>query len=191
MHKPLLVYLACFGCVYGIALAIALLTNPSYFSNILGVFALICYCCTVLPGISRVIAPKWKSNVIKWLRCNRRQFGVAAFLFALNHGVLQIIKRDLDLFDPMTYAHYFQGFSMILILTLLAFTSSHEAVKHLRSNWQKLHRVTYLIILFLPWHIGDKMSGHWSQFTPFTLGISLLLVGLFVSRICKERLNAT
>ncbi len=190
MSKLLLIYLVSFGSVYGIAIAIAILTDTGLFSNILGCFALISYLCTVIPGLIKTIVPQWKRNkLLNWLLRYRRQIGVTAFLFALNHGVLQIIKHKLNLLDPMTYAHYFQGFSMMLILTILAFTSSSEAVKHFRKNWQKLHRLTYLVILILPWHILDKMYGHWSQYTPFTVATSLLFVVLLFARLYKERLQ--
>jgi sulfoxide reductase heme-binding subunit YedZ len=64
----------------------------------------------------------------------------------------------------------------------LAFTSSDEAVKRLKSNWKKIHQLTYVAIFVLPWHILDKMSGHWSHITPMAI--------LFVARRYKEKLDS-
>jgi methionine sulfoxide reductase heme-binding subunit len=162
MRKHVLMYLAIFGSVYAIALAISLLTELP-FSNLLGCLALISYLCTVSPSLAKAFFPHWKRNKpLNWLLRYRRYVGVSSFSLALNHGVLQIIERDLNLLDLSTYLHYSQGFSMLLILTLLAFTSNDESVRSLKRNWKQLHSLTYLIILILPWHILDKMDGHWT-----------------------------
>jgi methionine sulfoxide reductase heme-binding subunit len=187
MRKHVLMYLAIFGSVYAIALAISLLTELP-FSNLLGCLALISYLCTVSPSLAKAFFPHWKRNKpLNWLLRYRRYVGVSSFSLALNHGVLQMIKRELNLLDPLTYVHYFQGFSMLLILTLLAFTSSDESVKSMKRNWKKLHGLTYLIILILPWHILDKMAGRWSLLTPLAVLFSLTFVALFLVRLCKER----
>ncbi|NJN39321.1 MAG: iron reductase [Acaryochloridaceae cyanobacterium CSU_3_4] len=190
MRKQVLIYLAIYACIYAIALVAALLTKPTFFSNILGLVAILNYICSLSPGIFRIILPSSRKNkFLNYLLKHRRFVGISAFLLALNHGVLQIIKRQLNLLDPLTYLHYFQGFSMLTILTLLAITSSDESVKSFKRNWKKLHQLTYLIIFLLPWHIVDKMSGHWTFITPISVLLSLLLVTLFLIRKHKESLN--
>jgi sulfoxide reductase heme-binding subunit YedZ len=190
MRKQVLNYLAIFACIYAIALVMALLTEPTFFSNILGFVAILSYICSLAPGIFRIILPSLRKNkFLNYILKHRRFLGVSAFLLALNHGVLQIIKRQLNLFDPLTYLHYFQGFSMLIILTILAITSNDESVKSLKKNWKKIHQLTYLVIFLLPWHIFDKMSGHWTFITPISVSLSLLVVTLFLARKHKERLK--
>jgi sulfoxide reductase heme-binding subunit YedZ len=121
---------------------------------------------------------------------HRRFLGVAAFMFALNHGSLLIIQRNLNLLDPVVYVHYFQGFSMMAIMTILAFTSSDESVKSLKKNWKKIHQLTYLMIFILPWHIIDKMSGHWTFATPISILLSTVLLALFLARRHKENVKS-
>ncbi len=121
----------------------------------------------------------------------RRHIGVAAFTLGLNHGVLLILKLQLNLLDFHTYVKYIQGFSTLLIFTLLAFTSHDEAVKNLKAKWRKLHQLTYLAIFILPWHILDKMSGHWTYITPVAVSLALGIVGLFITRQYKLRLKMT
>ncbi|NJR56768.1 MAG: hypothetical protein HC768_20820 [Acaryochloris sp. CRU_2_0] len=137
MRKQVLIYLAIYACIYAIALVTALLTKPTFFSNILGFVAILNYICSLAPGIFRIILPGSRKNkFLNYLLKHRRFLGVSAFLLALNHGALQIIKRQLNLLDPITYLHYFQGFSMLTILTLLAITSSDESVKSFKRNWK-------------------------------------------------------
>ncbi len=88
-----------------------------------------------------------------------------------------------------TYIKYIQGFSTLLIFTLLAFTSHDEAVKNLKAKWRKLHQLTYLAIFILPWHILDKMSGHWTYITPVAVSLTLGIVGLFIARQYKLKLK--
>ena len=121
----------------------------------------------------------------------RRHIGVAAFSLGLNHGVLLILKLQLNLLEFHTYINYIQGFSTLLIFTLLAFTSHDEAVKNIKAKWRKLHQLTYLAIFILPWHILDKMSGHWTYITPVATSLSLGIVGLFITRQYKLKLKMT
>ena len=107
----------------------------------------------------------------------------------LNHGVLLIIKLNLNLLEPHTYLKYFQGFSTLTIFTLLAFTSHDQAVKNLKTKWKKLHRLTYLAIFILPWHILDKMSGHWTYITPIAVLLTTAIAILFSVRQYKSNIN--
>ena len=119
----------------------------------------------------------WKS-----LFKNRRYMGLAAFCFAWTHTALLIRSRSLNFLDFNTYLQYFQGLSSIIIFTILAITSNDESIRTLKTNWKKIHNLTYLCLFILPWHILDKMYGHWSYITPFAVFLSITLSLLFVSR---------
>lgn len=192
MHKQGIIYLLLVLAAYPISLLLAFFFQPAPIANILGFFALLCYIATLLPSLIKVVFPFAKKN--KVLGCflkYRRQIGVAAFTFGLNHGVLLILKLQLNLLDFQTYIKYFQGFFTLTIFTLLALTSHDEAVKNLKSNWRKLHQLTYLVIFVLPWHILDKMSGRWSYITPIAVLVTLGIVGLFLVRQYKSRFKLT
>jgi len=162
---------------------LAVLFNPAPLANILGCLGLLSYVITLIPSILKVVLPTIKKNqFLIWLLKYRRHFGVAAFSLGLNHGISLIIKRNLNLLDLQTYIEYFQGFSILLILTLLAATSNDEAVKKLKNNWRKLHQLTYLVIFLLPWHILDKMSGHWTYLTPIVVLSTTITAILFMVR---------
>jgi methionine sulfoxide reductase heme-binding subunit len=191
MRRQVFIFLAIFLSIYAIALLSTLFVNPGIFANIVGFLSLLCYIATLLPNLIKVNFPsKKRYKIVSYLLKYRRHIGVTAFSLGLNHGVLLIIKRNLDLLDFHTYIHYFQGFTLLLIFTSLAFTSSDEAVKKLKSNWKKIHQLTYVAIFVLPWHILDKMSGHWSHITPIAVLLVFVMATLFVARRYKERLDS-
>jgi len=162
---------------------ITLFFDPAPLANILGFLALISYAVTLLPGMLRVVFPTLKKNSsLIWILKYRRHIGVAAFGFGLNHGALLILDLQLNLLDWRTYIHYFQGFSLLTIFTVLAITSNDWSVKRMKANWKKLHYLTYLSIFFLPWHMLDKMAGNWTRLTPIGMAITLVLIILFIRR---------
>ncbi len=190
MRKQVLIYLAIFAVIYFSAVIVALLIKPIWLSNLLGFWAMLSYMGSLIPGLFRVILPNSKKHpFIIFLLRHRRFLGVAAFMLALNHGVLQLLHRQINLLDLETYLNYFQGLSMFVVMTLLALTSSDESVKYLKRNWKKLHQLSYLIILLLPWHIIDKMQGHWTFLTPVSILLSIILVVFFLIRKAKETLK--
>ena len=192
MRKQYFIYLLLVLETYPVSLILAFFFKPAPIANILGLFALLSYIASLLPSLIKAVFPSTKKNkILTRLLKYRRHIGVAAFSISFNHGVLLILKLQLNLLDFYTYVKYIQGFSTLLIFTLLAFTSHDEAVKNLKAKWIKIHQLTYLAIFILPWHILDKMSGHWTYITPVAVSLSLGIVGLFITRQYKLRLKMT
>jgi methionine sulfoxide reductase heme-binding subunit len=182
-HKKALIFLFASIISYIACLFLALFLHPAPFANFTGFLGLIFYLTTIVPSIFKTVFPQIRSHTgLKWLLKHRRHTGITAFLLASNHGLLMTIQMHIDFSNPYTYIHYFQGISMMFILTLLAITSNDWSVKKLKKNWKNLHKLTYLIIFILPWHILDKMYGHWSYLTPFSVILSLLFIALFIKR---------
>jgi methionine sulfoxide reductase heme-binding subunit len=183
VSQTTLLFLILVLTIYPISLFLAQFLELAPISNILGFFALACYIATLLPSILKIVFPITKKNrKVVWLFKYRRHLGLAAFSFGLNHGILQILKRQLNLLEWQTYIHYFPGFLMLLIFTLLATTSNDLTVKKLKQSWKKIHKLTYLVIFLLPWHIIDKMSGNWTFLTPIAVLISTIIACLFAAR---------
>ena len=156
--------------------------------NALGFLALLSYVCTLTPSILRVTVPQAKNTKIsKLLLKKRRSIGILAFLFAFCHGWLLINKRNIDFVDPKTSWIYFQGVATMIIFSLLAVTSNDWSVRKLKRNWKQLHRLTYLAMFLLTWHVWDKMSGHWTYITPVSMVAILAITGLFIIRLWYEK----
>ena len=84
----------------------------------------------MLPSSLRTGFPAFKkakfiANLLKY----RRQLGILAFLVALGHVVLMVIKRNVDLFDLQTYRISVEGKASLIIFALLAFTFNDWSVK--------------------------------------------------------------
>lgn len=190
MRQQVFVYLGLVLFSYSVSGLLALFIKPAPLANILGFLALLCYIATLIPSIIKAVFPNTKKNkFLVWLLKYRRHLGVAAFCFGLNHGALLIIKLQLNFLDWHTWIKYCQGVSTLLIFTILASTSHDEAVKQLKTRWKKLHQLTYLTIFILPWHILDKMAGHWTYLTPVGVLLTVAIAILFMIRQHKSGFN--
>lgn len=159
-------------------------------ANLLGFIALVSYIVTLLPTILRIVFPRTKETGIpKLLLKRRRIIGIIAFFLALAHGFLLVKKRSLDFFDLKTFWIYSQGIITFTIFTLLTITSNDWSVKKLKKNWKQLHKLTYLAMFLLIWHIWDKMSGHWTYLTPISLTSVTGITALFFIRLGIEHQN--
>ncbi|KAI9135442.1 ferric reductase-like transmembrane domain-containing protein [Acaryochloris sp. CCMEE 5410] len=156
-------------------------------ANWAGFSAALLYVVTLLPTILRVVFPSTKTTGIpKKLLIQRRLLGIIAFLLSVIHGYWMVSKRELDFLDIQTYWIYCQGIFTFLIFTLLAITSNDWSVKKLKKSWKKLHKLTYLAMFLLLWHVIDKMWGHWTWVTPPSLLITGIITALFVIRVIRE-----
>jgi sulfoxide reductase heme-binding subunit YedZ len=183
MRPQVWIFLLLYALSYGLTGMVAIVFQPTSLANFLGLLALIGYLTTLLPSLLGAVFPAIKRHKsLIWLLKYRRHLGIAAYALAMNHGILLIIQRQLNLLDWQTYLHYFQGFSSITIFTILAITSNDESVKSLKKDWKKLHKLTYLVLLIMPWHILDKMAGHWTYLTPLAVLLTFATVMLFLYR---------
>jgi sulfoxide reductase heme-binding subunit YedZ len=190
MRLPTIIFLTLYLIGYLVTLTIGLVFYPAPLANAFGFISLLGYVATLLPSLLRIIFPALKRNkALIWLLKYRRHLGVFAFGFGLTHGVLLGVERQLNFLDWQIYIHYCQGIAMLSIFTLLAVTSNNESIKTLKQGWKKLHYSTYLVIFLMPWHIVDKMWGHWSQLTPYAIVISMMTVLLFLYRKWLERVE--
>jgi methionine sulfoxide reductase heme-binding subunit len=152
-------------------------------ANLLGCLSLFAYILTLLPSCLRTSFPTFKkAKFIAKLLKYRRQLGILAFLVALGHVVLIVIKRNVDLFDLQTYSISVEGTASLIIFGLLAFTSNDWSVKKMKKNWRRLHQLTYTAIFLLFWHIQEKMSGHWNLLTLIELICMSIVTALFLKR---------
>lgn len=112
----------------------------------------------------------------RWLRANRRYFGVAAFAYAALHtyaylvskGTLEAVVAEVSRFDIWT------GWLAFLIFIPLAATSMDYAVRKLGTWWKPLQRWTYAaaVLTLLHWaslHDWGRPGGAIVHFAPLAL----------------------
>lgn len=151
--------------------------------NILAFITVILYALTLIPGIVHTVAKQFSGNkIVKLLTRYRRQLGIFTFIFGLSHGIAILVVAKVNFSDTGIYLKYFQGLLLLLILFLLAITSNNWSVRHLKSNWKRIHQLTYLVVFLTIWHTIDKMQSGWSIFTPIILFVCLFLISLFTER---------
>jgi sulfoxide reductase heme-binding subunit YedZ len=84
----------------------------------------------------------------------RRQMGIMTFWLALFHSVMFIYLYEIYEISKFTDVQNFRFYGAVSMigLCILAVTSNNFAVRTLKKYWKRLHRLVYLIFLFLLIH---------------------------------------
>ncbi|MCT4553124.1 MAG: ferric reductase-like transmembrane domain-containing protein [Pelagimonas sp.] len=99
----------------------------------------------------------------RWLKKNRRYFGVAAFGYALLHLLFYVIERaSLDkILGEVTDLDIWTGWLAFVIFLPLAATSFDAAVRALGPRWKSVQRWVYAaaVLTLLHWASHDNFEG--------------------------------
>lgn len=81
----------------------------------------------------------------RWLKKNRRYFGVAAFAYALLHTVFYLIDKGATagVISDLPKLYIWTGWIAFLIFVPLALTSMDYWVRMMGRHWKTLQRTTY------------------------------------------------
>ena len=82
----------------------------------------------------------------KWLKKNRRYFGVAAFAYALLHTIFYLVDKGSlqPVLAELPKLYIWTGWVAFLIFIPLAATSFDYFVRKMGTNWKLLQRTTYV-----------------------------------------------
>lgn len=99
----------------------------------------------------------------RWLKANRRYFGVAAFFYAALHTYVYLVdKGSIDrILTEATHLDMFAGWVAMIIFIPLAATSMDYAVRKLGRWWKPLQRWTYVaaVATLLHWAALHNWNG--------------------------------
>lgn len=86
----------------------------------------------------------------RWLKKNRRYFGVAAFAYAVLHTIFYLIDKGslARIIGQLDRTYIWTGWVAFLIFIPLAVTSTDGWVRKLGTWWKPLQRWTYVAALF-------------------------------------------
>lgn len=103
--------------------------------------------------ITLAITPLRKLTGINWLLALRRMLGLYVFFYAVLHFLSYVwLDQWFDWAsitkDVAKHRYVLVGFAGFLGLIPLAATSTNAMMRRLGRNWQKLHRLVYLIAIF-------------------------------------------
>jgi len=92
-----------------------------------------------------------------WLQRFRRMLGLFAFFYiTLHFTVYVVLDQALDvaaIYEDVVKRPYITlGMTGLLLLLPLAMTSNRGMMRRLGKNWQKLHRLVYVIGVLGVWH---------------------------------------
>jgi len=124
-----------------------------------GRIALVLYCITLIPGITKRLGIQHK--LFSLIRIFRRYIGISVFLFALTHA--SFVR--LILFLPQIFTGpLFQIFGLIsLILLFFMFLTSNDfSQNRLGIWWYRLHWVTHIIMISVFFHTLLQRVSVWS-----------------------------
>lgn len=126
------------------------------------------------------ITPLMKLKRLKALTRYQRFVGLSAFFYAILHLVIYLvlfaglswrwIRSDL-LEKPYIYA----GVLALVVLFVLAITSTKKMMKRLGRNWKRLHRCVYLAALAILLHLWWQVKSDSSLAVIFSVIFALLL----------------
>jgi methionine sulfoxide reductase heme-binding subunit len=110
---------------------------------------------------------------VRWLKANRRYFGVAAFAYAAAHTYVYVVGEGsiTKIFAELTKFDIWTGWLSFAIFIPLAATSMDYAVRKMGTAWKPLQRLTYAAagFAFLHWaslHGWSEVGGALVNFSP-------------------------
>ncbi len=107
----------------------------------------------------------------RWLRKNRRYFGVASFGYAAAHTVLYVLDRGTlaRVLDQMSDLSIWTGWLAFAIFVPLAVTSADWALKAMGPAWKSLQRLTWLaaVLTLVHWAALHDWASPWAALIHF------------------------
>lgn len=139
-------------------------TDPKVFKHLLhptGEFGARLLIITMIATPLAMILKGWRGP--RWLKKNRRYFGVAAFGYAALHLVFYLIDRATltKIFGEISAFDIWTGWLAFLIFLALAATSFDAAVKAMGPRWKTLQRFVYAAaaLTLFHWAAHDNWEG--------------------------------
>jgi sulfoxide reductase heme-binding subunit YedZ len=98
---------------------------------------------TMMASSLRAVLPSARWTL--WLMRRRRDFGVAAFAYAVQHTVFYLVDKGMlaATLGELGQAGIWTGWLACLIMLPLALTSNDIAVRRMGRRWKALHRWVY------------------------------------------------
>lgn len=162
---------------YGIYLLIALFlvvgsisiasadTNLLFFSRLgvtLGKCAILVFVVTLVPGTATRLG--LKHRVFSLIRIFRRYLGILMYILVFAHSWFVSIFPRLLTWPQSGTIRTFElfGTAASILLFLLFITSNDWSVSRLKVWWYRLHRLVYIIMWLVLFHVGLQRMSIWT-----------------------------
>ena len=130
--------------------------------------------------------PLFKSNSLK---IKTRLFGISAFYFSMIHFILYVIDNSYDLtliIEDALFRNYIIVGYLALLLLIPMYLTSFKYFKDKIKEWKKLHKIIYLVYLFILAHIYLIIKADYYYLILFS---SIFLVIIIFKRYNIYKLN--
>lgn len=153
------------------------LGEPAGFSAVTGTILLTC---TLLPGAFMRLGFLKENPYLRWLVKYRKDLGIVAGTWLLTHGLVSalfFLKRDQPIIDQLTVLPLKAIWIMVPILALMLLTSNEYSEKLLGKNWNRLHKLVWLLPVLMFFH-GNLAIAEFEKEDFAPAGILLAIVVL-------------
>jgi len=126
--------------------------EPAGFSAVTGTVLLTA---TLLPGVLMRLGWLRQNPYLRWLMKYRKDLGIVAGTWFLTHGLvsaLYFFKRDQSIIDQLLVTPLKPVWIMIPIFVLMLLTSNEYSEKRLGKNWNRLHKLVWLLPFLMFFH---------------------------------------
>ena len=160
------------------------------YGKLAGTLSLVLFIITLIPSmIQRFGLAKEFNLLIKLILPVRRQFGILMFVAAFTHYLAMKVIPVLQFKLPPSLPIY-QAFGLVALIFSFALfiTSNNWATRKLKSNWKRLHRLTYIIGWLIFGHVllGGLKSESEISLQAIIIGVVMVLE---VASLIKAKVN--
>jgi sulfoxide reductase heme-binding subunit YedZ len=130
------------------------------------------------------LTPLTKLKVFRFVSRYRRFVGLTAFFYAIFHLLVYLVlfaglNLSWIISDLVDKPYIYAGVAAVVVLTLLALTSTKRMMKRLGKKWKKLHQFVYLsavcVVAHLWWQVKSDIT--------VALWVTVFIVPLLLIRI--------
>lgn len=136
-----------------------------------GKISLVVFCLVMIPGIARRFGIR--NKLVFPLMMYRRYLGISMFLLAMFHATVVRFASFVEEGLPFKNLLWFEisGLTALFLLSFMFVTSNDFSVKHLGFWWHRLHKLIYIIMWLILFHVGLQRVSVWS----ILLGVTVLI----------------
>ena len=163
------------------------LGEPSGFSAVTGTILLTC---TLLPGALMRLGFFNENPYLRWLVKYRKDLGIVAGAWLLTHGLVSalfFLKREEPIIDQLTVLPLKAIWIMVPVLALMLLTSNECSEKLLGKNWNRLHKLVWLLPVLMFFH-GNLAIAEFEKedFAPAGILLAIVVLVAFYESFNKK-----
>ena len=145
-----------------------------------GKISLVVFCLVMIPGITRRFGIR--NKLVFPLMMYRRYLGISMFLLAMFHATVVRFASFVEEGLPFKNLLWFEisGLTALFFLSFMFVTSNDFSVKHLGFWWHRLHKLIYIIMWLILFHVGLQRISFWTVL--MAMAVTLQVASYFYSR---------